>query len=137
MRALENRAKLAIEEVRRDEAIRDARAAFELARKRLGERDPRTVTSAVLLAEAHQYGDRDVAQALREAERGLQFALQAFGGQADHPHVIYARDVRGRALCHAGQTDRSYAEMTAALDDARRVLGPTSPLVGMISVNRA
>ena len=26
--------------------------------------------------------------------------------------------------------------MTAALADARRVLGPTSPLVGMISVNR-
>ena len=50
--------------------------------------------------------------------------------------MIYARDVHGRALCHAGQTDRSYAEMTQALEDARRVLGPTSPLVGQISVNR-
>ena len=136
VRALENRARLAIEEVRRGDAIRDARSAFELARKRLGDRDPRTVAAAVLLAEAHQYGDRDVKVSLVEAERGLRFALEAYGGQTTHPHVIYARDVHGRALCHAGQTDRSYAEMTQALEDARRVLGPTSPLVGQISVNR-
>src|SRR5262249_23205805 len=48
VRALGNRARLAIEEVRRDDAIRDARSAFDLARKRLGLRDPRTVASAVL-----------------------------------------------------------------------------------------
>ena len=97
MRALENRAKLAIEEVRRDEAIRDARSRLRAARKRLGERDPRTVTSAVLLAEAHQYGDRDVAQALREAERGLQFALQAFGGQATRTSSMPATSAAGRS----------------------------------------
>ena len=136
VRALENRAKLAIEEVRRDDAIRDARSAFELARKGLGDRDPRTVAAAVLFAEAHQYGDRDVKESLVEAERGLRFALDAYGGQTTHPHVIYARDVHGRALCHAGQADRAYAEMTEALEDARQVLGPTSPLVGQISVNR-
>ena len=136
VRALENRAKLAIEEVRRPDAIRDARSAFDLARKELGDRDPRTVAGAVLLAEAHQYGDRDVKESLVEADRGLRFALDAYGGQATHPHVIYARDVHGRALCHAGQSDRAYAEMTQALEDARRVLGPTSPLVGQISVNR-
>ena len=136
VRALENRAKLAIEEVRRPDAIRDARSAFDLARKELGDRDPRTVAAAVLLAEAHQYGDRDVKESLVEADRGLRFALDAYGGQATHPHVIYARDVHGRALCHAGQSDRAYAEMTQALEDARRVLGPTSPLVGQISVNR-
>ena len=112
VRALENRAKLAIEEVRRGDAIRDARSAFELARKGLGDRDPRTVAAAVLFAEAHQYGDRDVKVSLVEAERGLRFALEAYGGQTTHPHVIYARDVHGRALCHAGQTDRAYAEMT-------------------------
>ena len=84
MRALENSARLAIEEVRRGDAIRDARSAFELARKGLGDRDPRTVAAAVLLAEAHQYGDRDVKVSLVEAERGLRFALRP---TADRPPI--------------------------------------------------
>jgi tetratricopeptide (TPR) repeat protein len=90
----------------------------------------------VLLAEAHQFGDRDPQRSLLEAERGLRFAQDAYPGQPTHPRVIYARDVYGRALCHAGDFDRSYAEMTRVLEDARETLGPKSPLVGMTSINR-
>jgi len=136
VRALEIRSHLGIIEVRREEAIADAREALDLARSRFGDRDPRTVSVAVLLGEAHQYGDRDPQQSLAEAERGLTFAQAAYPGQPKHPRVIYARDVYGRALCHAGHSDRSYSEMTRALEDAREALGAMSPLVGMISINR-
>ena len=136
VRALEIRAHLGIIEVRREEAIADAREALDLARSRFGDRDPRTVSVAVLLGEAHQYGDRDPQHSLAEAERGLRFAQAAYPGQPKHPRVIYARDVYGRALCHAGHPDQSYAEMTRALEDAREALGAASPLVGMISINR-
>ena len=134
--ALLDRAELGINQVRREEAIADTEAALELARARLGDRDPRTVSAAVLLAEAHQYGDRDPQRSLREAERGLRFAQDAYPGQPTHPRVIYARDVYGRALCHAGYGDRSYEEMTRALHDAREAIGPRSPLVGQTSINR-
>jgi serine/threonine-protein kinase len=135
VRALHNRAKRAIDHVQRADAIRDAQRAFELARGRLGEQDPRTVESAVLLAEAHQYGDRDYRRALQEAERGLGVALRAYPGQPNHPRVLYARDVYGRALCHAGQADQALEELGRALQGAREVLGPASPLEGMTSVN--
>ncbi len=136
VRALECRARLALEEVRPEAGRRDAQRAFELALARLGERDGRTVDSAVLLAESYQYGERDFERALQEAERGLSFALRAYEGQPAHPHVIAARDVYGRALCRAGQSTRAVEELTRALRDATEALGPTSPMVGMISINR-
>jgi eukaryotic-like serine/threonine-protein kinase len=136
VRALENRARLALMEVKPADGLRDAQRAFYLAQARLGDQDGRTVDSAVLLAEAYQYGPRDAKASLREAERGLSFALAAYIGQPNHPHVIYARDVFGRALCFAGQPERAVQESSRALQDAREVLGPSSPLVGMMLINR-
>ena len=136
VRALQNRTKLATLQIRGDDALRDAQRGFDLALARLGDRDERTVGSAVLLAEVYQYVQRGTPRALREAEHGLAFAARAYADQPDHPHVISARNVFANALCQAGQPDRASAEANRALRDATAVLGPNSPLVGEISISR-
>ena len=56
VRALENQAHLAVDDGKSDEAKAAAREAFDLSTARLGDRHPRTVAAATILAESHLYG---------------------------------------------------------------------------------
>jgi serine/threonine-protein kinase len=135
IRALENRAHLAIDETRFEEAVAAAQEAFDLARARLGPRDPRTVDASNLLAESHQYETDDPGVALAAAERGLRLALDAYRDQRMHPRVIAMREVYARSLSQAGQDRRAVDEWGRALREAREVFGPNSPLAGEIAAN--
>jgi len=132
---MENEAHLAIEQDRGADAVRDATAAFELARRTLGDVHPRTVAVAALRAEASQYDPVPPREALVAAEDGLRFVTSAYRDQPTHPRVIHAREVHARSLSQAGLDDRALEEWGRALADARAVLGPTSRAVGMIAAN--
>jgi tetratricopeptide (TPR) repeat protein len=124
VRLLKNRANLAFETGRYDEAAPRAREALDLALRTLGPRHALTVTASSLLAEAQVFGFKDVDEMLKETERGLQFVLAAYPDQPTHSQIIRMREVRGRALGVAGHYHDAIREQSAAIDATRQALGP-------------
>ena len=98
VRVLKAQTDLAIEEGRFDEGEAPVREAFELAQRTLGPRHPTTVGASTLLAEAVMFADGPPDAVMKEAQRGLDFALAAYDGREDSPRVIQMRDVHLRAL---------------------------------------
>ena len=135
VRALMNTAHMEIDDGHPEAAIRVAGEAFEIARSRFGERDPRTIDASTLLAESQQYETLTPQAALAAAERGLRFAEAARRDQPAHPQVIYMREVYARALLLEGQDARAVEEASRAMRDAAVAFGPGSRMEGNIAGN--
>jgi serine/threonine-protein kinase len=136
IRALENQAHVAVDDGNYDEARSAAGEAFELARARLGDRHPRSVAAATILAESHLYGSKPN-EALPVCQRVFQLVSDAYPGQPKHPHVIYMRDVYGRALAEAGHVHRAVEEMNRAVRDGSEVFGAANRTIAFYAGNVA
>jgi serine/threonine protein kinase len=134
---LESRGHLLIDDGKGDEAVAAAREAYDLALATFGERDARTASSATLLAEAYEYTDASPAETLKFAERAFRLVTDLHGAESQHPRVINARDVYGRALSRAGKVPEGIAQLQRALDDATEVFGAHSSTVGFLAGNLA
>ena len=128
--ALENRAHLAINAGEYDKAQSAAKEGLDLARARLGEKDPRTVAVFMVLAESYEYSDKRADVALGIAERAFQLASNVYQDRPKHPRMIEMRRIYGRALARAGQVRLGIEQMRKAVRDASDVFGPNSPMVG-------
>jgi serine/threonine-protein kinase len=134
---LESRGHLLIDDGNGKEAVVAAKEAHDLALAAFGERDARTASSATLLAEAYEYSDVSVEEALKAAERAFRLATDLHGADSKHPRVINAREVYGRALSRAGKLPEGIAQLQRALDDATEVFGAQSSTVGFLAENLA
>ncbi len=126
VRLLKNRANLAFETGKYDEAAPRAREALDRALRTLGPRHALTVSASSLLAEAQVFGFKDVNEMLADTERGLKFVQAAYPDQPLHSQIIRMREVRGRALGVAGHYHEAIREQAAAIDATRQVLGPNN-----------
>jgi hypothetical protein len=135
VRVLRSQTDLAIEESRFDEAEAPVREAFELALRTLGPRHPTTVAASTLLAEAVMFGGAPPEVVMKEAQRGLDFALAAYDGREESPRVIQMRDVHVRALEVMGRTDEAIAEGDRIIASAGATFGPTSMAVVYAMMN--
>jgi serine/threonine-protein kinase len=124
-RALRQRANLAIQRGRADEAVDWARRALDQALAWRGERDPLAASSAVLVALALDYAAQ-TGPALEAAQRALRLTLGAHDGDARHPQALEARAALARALSAAGREDEATAAQEAVVRDGSEVLGPSS-----------
>jgi serine/threonine-protein kinase len=138
IRTLENRAHRAVDDGEALVAAGDAREAFELSRRTLGEHHPRTVAASTIHAEAvlSSAGSNTAPhQVVEEVERALRLASAAYADHPRHPHVIHIREVYSRALALTGDFPRAIAEGARALSDASAVFGPSSQTVGYFAGN--
>jgi eukaryotic-like serine/threonine-protein kinase len=135
VRVLKARTDLAIEEARYDDGEAPVREAFELAQRTLGPRHPTTVGASTLLAEAVMFAGKPPDVVMKEAERGLEFALAAYDGREDSPRVIQMRDVHIRALDALGRYDEAIAEGDRIIASAGEAFGPTSMAVAYAMMN--
>jgi serine/threonine-protein kinase len=135
VRVLKARTDLAIEEARYDDGEAPVREAFELALRTLGPRNPTTVGASTLLAEAVMFGGGPPDVVMREAERGLTFALAAYGGREASPRVIQMRDVHIRALEAMERYDEAIAEGDRIIASAGEAFGPESLAVAYAMMN--
>jgi serine/threonine-protein kinase len=133
VRALKAQVDLAIDGGRLDDAISTAREALALSSRELGARHERTVSLSIVLAESLGSYGRRTQEALAAAEQALRLALDAHADEPKDPQVIYAREIYGRALGHAGQARRGVEETGRALRDASDVFGASSRRVGFIA----
>ena len=116
------------------EAEQFAREGVEVATARLGERDPQSVASAVLLALAYRYTKKfDLAR--DSGERAVRLAIAVHGETPPHPRVIEARAVYARALADTGDLVRGTAMLEAAAADTRALLGPKNLQAGILVQN--
>ena len=116
------------------EAEQFAREGAELAAARLGERDPRAVATAVLLALAYRY-TKKFELARDSGARALQMAVAVHGDAPPHPRVIEARSIYGRALADTGDLVRGTALLEAALADTRLMFGANHLRAGILVQN--
>ncbi|MEO8019420.1 MAG: serine/threonine-protein kinase [Pseudomonadota bacterium] len=135
VRALRASSDLAIEESRFAESLAPAREAFELARRRLGERDWLTVGASTGLVEAELFARVPTDEQLREAERGMRLVLAATGGREDSPRAIQMRDIRVRILLGAGDKRGAIAENDRLIDAATRTFGADGIATGYALMN--
>jgi serine/threonine-protein kinase len=129
---LENRAHLAIDAGMYPEASAAARQALMLAEESFGERDPRTASAAVLLAESYEYDEVPQDFALAAAERAFRLNETIHGTNPGHPVLLSAREVYGRALGNAGQLEAGIAQLRMTVDPAIRLYGASSSYVGLL-----
>jgi hypothetical protein len=126
IRALKNQGFLAFTEGRTEEMAAPVREAFEIGRKKLGEHNPLTVEASTSLAESYLVSFKAPREEmLKETERGLKFALAAYGEQSDHAQVIRSREVRARALGVVGFYREAIVEQRKAIEALARTLGST------------
>jgi serine/threonine-protein kinase len=135
VRMLKAKTDLAIEEARFSDGEAPVREAFELALRTLGPKHPTTVGASTLLAEAVMFGRAPPDAVMKEAQRGLDFALAAYDGRADSPRVIQMRDVHIRALDRIGRYDDAIAEGDRIIASAGEAFGPTSLAVAYAMMN--
>ena len=135
VRVLKAQTDLAIEEGRFDEGEAPVREAFELAQRTLGPRHPTTVGASTLLAEAVMFAGGPPDAVMKEAQRGLDFALAAYDGREDSPRVIQMRDVHLRALDGLGRYDEAIAEGDRIIASATEAFGATSGAVAYAMMN--
>ena len=135
VRVLKARTDLAIEEARYDEVEAPVREAFQLALRTLGPRHPTSVAASTLLAEAVMFSSAPPDVVMKEAQRGLEFALAAYDGREDNPRVIQMRDVHIRALDAMGRYDDAIAEGDRIIASASEAFGPTSMAVAYAMMN--
>jgi serine/threonine-protein kinase len=135
VRVLKAKTDLAIEEARFDDGVAPVREAFELALRTLGPKHPTTVGASTLLAEAVMFGDAPPEDIMKEAQRGLEFALAAYDNREDNPRVIQMRDVHIRALDAVARYDDAIAEGDRIIASAGETFGPTSLAVAYAMMN--
>jgi tetratricopeptide (TPR) repeat protein len=110
------------------------RQSVELAKVRLGERDPQQAGSAATLALVYLHLNKfDLAR--DSGEQALRLAIAAHGETPPHPRVIEARSIYARALAVTGELVRGVAMLETALADNRALLGPTNQHAGMLVQN--
>jgi serine/threonine-protein kinase len=114
-----------------------AREAFELARQRLGEHHPETIRASSTLAESFVMRGQPVDRMLEHSRAALRRALAAHGERAEHPHVLRARDVHGRALAVAGHFHEAIEQLALAHAGRRSILGSDVVATGLSANNIA
>jgi tetratricopeptide (TPR) repeat protein len=137
VRVLRAQTDLAIEEGQTKGCDAPVREAFELALRTLGPKNPTTVVTSTLLAEAVMFTNPPDEVIMVEAQRALDFALAAHEGRENSPHVIRARDVHLRALEYLGRTEEAIAEGDRIIASASEAFGPTSTAVIDAMMNTA
>jgi len=137
VRVLKAKTDLAIEEARFEDGAAPVREAFELALRTLGPKHPTTVGASTLLAEAVMFSGAQPELIMKESQRGLDFALAAYGGREDGPRVIQMRDVHIRALEATGRYDDAIVEGDKIIASAGEAFGPTSMPVASAMMNTA
>ncbi|MBS0445325.1 MAG: serine/threonine protein kinase [Proteobacteria bacterium] len=131
---LENEVLTAIDEGRYAAAESAAVEAEQLARTRLGEHHAESVATAILVGMAQRYAGRYDA-ALASAERAYALTQAAYPGPPLHPRVIEARAMFGRTLADVGRLSEGVAQLDGAAQDAARLFGAGSPMVGVLRQN--
>ena len=134
--ALRIRSNLALEE--NDSALAEASAleALHVAEARLGPHHNQSVLALVDLSLAYQAGGkRDLS--IETCERARGRALEAYGGQWNHPNTLKARVACSQVFAAAGQHARALDEAERALRDSAELFGPSSRIVGINLLNLA
>lgn len=131
---LRNRAHLAIDDARYDDAVAAATQARDLAFATLGPLHADAISASMALAEANVFANRK-ADALRVAEETHQLALQAHRDAPRHPTLIETARVFARALGNAGELDRAVVMLREAQRGAHELYGPASVTVGFLTQN--
>ncbi len=132
--ALAHRTLTAIELGAYADAERFADEGSRLSAARLGDRDPVTTASAVLLALSYRY-TRKFELARDTGERALRLAVAVHGDTPPHPRVIEARAIYARALGDTGDLLRGIEMLEAAAADARALLGARNVQTGTLLQN--
>ena len=135
VRTLENRAHLALDDGRGEEARDAAREAFELARRALGAGhpapSPRRTRSRRPCSRWRAATPR---RRRRWPKRNAPFAwpTTVYANDLRHPHVIHIREVYGRALALTGDFPRAIAECRPGDRGRERRLRPRQPDGGLL-----
>jgi len=130
--ALKNQAHLEIDDGRYAASEAAARECADVAVQSLGNHDPETVASLMVLAYAQQF-TRTPEHALQSTERAYRSMLEVCAETPTHPRAIEGRLLYGRALGLAGELPRGVEHLAQAVNDAATVFGPTSRMVGFFS----
>ena len=129
--ALKNKTHLEMDDGRYPEGLAAAEEAMAIAVQRLGPRHRETVAASLMFALASaRGGPPDVA--LQRTERAYVLTREVFV-DARHPRRIEAENLYGRALANAGQLARGVDHITAAVQQASEVFGPSNRMVGVFS----
>jgi eukaryotic-like serine/threonine-protein kinase len=132
--ALRLLAHLDVDEGRYQAAEAAAREALDVGTARLGERSPATAAAAIALTAAYVY-EKKHTLAAEAGERAVRLAMESSGGDPQHPRVIEALAIHGRALGELGRLDAAIEQLTRAASGAAAVFGPRSMMVGFYSQN--
>jgi serine/threonine-protein kinase len=127
--AVENSAHLAIEQGRYDDAQAAALEARELSVSALGDDDPSTANTYLLVAVALSYGT-DLERALEASEQALNKVLALYGSEKPHARVLDARAIHGRILGNLGRYRLAADELSIVVREAGLLLGPDAPMIG-------
>lgn len=131
VRTLANVAHLEIEDGNAEEANAAAREALDVAQRALGPGHPRTIGSALVLAESYLHGGTPpTPETLADVDAALEVVFAAYRDRPNQPNVIHAREIRGRALAVAGHFRQAVAELEQALANAKAAFGPRSIVAG-------
>jgi len=107
-----------------------ARDALRIAETRLGPRHNQSALALVDLCYAHQLTEKGL-RAEQTCQRARERALEAYSGHETHPNVLKARVAYAQALAANGQVDRAITETRRAIQDATRLFGGSSRIVGV------
>jgi serine/threonine-protein kinase len=130
--ALRSSMHLAIAQGRHDDAQAAAREVIELTRRHIAERDPLQLRALSGLALTHNIrGEHEPALAV--SRDALRLARDIYGSERPHARVIDVRALYGRALGGVGRYREAADEMAAVVEDARALVGPTSPMVAFFA----
>jgi eukaryotic-like serine/threonine-protein kinase len=132
--AMKNRAHLAIEQGRMQDAQATAHEALALADRWLGPDHPETADAALVVAAADQFGS-DPQQLLASTARAVEAVSRAFPQDPPHAKVLDARFAHGRALGNAGRFDEAVTALQPVLQTVREQLGADAVMAGFVAAD--
>jgi serine/threonine-protein kinase len=134
--ALRNKAHLEVDAGDPAAAFAAASEASKVATERLGADHPEVVSAELMVAFTAQYYS-DPHTALEYAHRAMTLAQHRFAENPQHPRIIEAEFLLGRALGGVGRFAEGAAQLQLAVEHSERIFGTSSRKVGSFLVDLA